>query len=482
MTLPAGMPAPKFHTERDESRPTLGPRQALFSRVWLGTELLPWQRLVADVSGELVQDDETGLWVPARSLTVCTVQRQGGKSHLLMAVNGERCFSIRNFRSWYTAQTGADARDQFLKFADDVVFGTPLAAATRTLRGAGREVMQFANKSTIRPYAPTEGGLHGKQVDRNDIDEGWAFPEDRGRALMQGSGPAALTRPAEQTGVWSAGGTADSTWLAGLVARGRAGDPDIAYFEWGIPDDLKIEGELSDDDYREIASYHPAVGHTITVAALKKLRTKIPDDAEYARAAGNRWTEVIGGAVDANVWARGRYADPIPEGVKLGYGAATSADRTETAIVVAARVGELIVGEVLQIIHQPYGAATLVAGWATDGPVAVDRQGPSASLADALTTDTAANVMDIGTREATAAAASLLDGLNAGFVKYRQHPALDAAAKVVVKRSTQDGAFLWARSSASASIAAFEAFGLAAYAVGHRAAPLPAPRMRVPGE
>jgi hypothetical protein len=454
--------------------------------VWLKQDLMPWQQLVADVTGELVQDPETGLWVPARSLSLVTLQRQGGKSHLLMAQRGERCFSVPNWRAWYTAQTGSDARDQFLKFSSDVVnrppHGTPLSSATRTLRGSGREVMEFANGSTIRPYAPTDAGLHGKQSDSNDIDEGWSFTEERGKTLLQGSGPTALTRPNATTGIWSAGGTEDSTWLAGLVARGRAGDPAIAYFEWGVPDDLKIEGELTDDEYAEIASYHPAVGHTITIAALKKLRALLPDDAEFARAAGNRWTEVIGGAVPADVWKRGRYGGPIPDGVEVGYGAATSADRTETVIVAAARIDELIVGEVLEVIRQPYGAASRVAGWATDGPVAVDRLGPSASLADSLVNDTAATVMDIGTREATAAAASLLDGLHAGMVKYRQHPALDASARVVVKRYTQDGAFLWARATAAASVAAFEAFGLAAYAVGHRAAPRPAPFMRLPGE
>lgn len=90
--------------------------------------------------------------------------------------------------------------------------------------------------------------------------------------------------------------------------------------------------------------------------------------------------------------------------------------------------------------------------------------------------------MDFGTREATAAAASILDGLEARVIKIRPHPSMDAAVKVAVKRSTQDGAFLWARQSAGASIAALEAAGNAVLALGHRPVPSAPPMMRLPGE
>lgn len=461
---------PKFSTVRDLSRPTLGPMQAAFSEVWLGSPFMPWQRHVADLSGELVQDPETGLWVPAHSLVVVTVQRQAGKSHLSMAQNGERAFAIPDYRGWYTAQTGGDARDQFLKFADEVVKyptkGTPLAKMVRVLRGNGHESMNFINGSTIRPYAPTEEGIHGKQSDRNDIDEGWAFSTDEGKALLQGSGPAGLTRPHEQTFIWSAGGTAKSTWLAELVARGRAGDPGICYVEYGVPDDLTIEGDLTDDDYEAIAAHHPAIGHTITVGALKKLRSKLPDDAEYARAAGNRWTEIIGGAISADLMKRARYDHEIPEGVRFGWGAATSADRTETVIVAAAKVGELVVCEVSEVIPNAYGAAPVVAGWAGGDPVAIDKVGPSAPLAEAVGKLPRVNLLDVSLREAQTAAANQLDGMEAGVFKFRPHPAFTEAAKVVVKRHVGDGGFLWSRAKAGASIAAWEAAGLAAYAAG----------------
>lgn len=478
--LPSMMPAPKFATAPDLSRVSLGRRQDRFSQVWLGSPFMPHQKLIADLAGELVEDPETGLLVPAYSLVLVTIQRQAGKSHLAMGQTAERCFTVNRFRSWYTAQTGSDARDQFLKFQDDVVHDTALDKVTRTLRGSGREMMIFPNKSTIRPYAPTDEGLHGKQADRNDIDEGWAFSDERGKILLQGSGPTELTRPSAQTFIWSAGGTAQSTWLANLVARGRAGEPGMLYVEFGVPDDMIIEGQLTDADYAEIARHHPAIGHTITTTALKKLRVKLPDDAEYARAAGNRWTEVIGGSISKGVWESVRHGDAIPDGVPVGYGAARAADGSEVVIAAAVDLGDYVVVEILDVLR-PFGAAAAVNDWTSDGPLAVDRVGPSASLADGLDT-LGRTLVDLTTRNVSAAVSNLLDGLQPRKIRFRQHPALDDAVKVAGTRPSGDGGKLWARVAAGASIAALEAATLAIWAVGHRPAPTLKPMMRLPGE
>lgn len=465
-------PGLKFHTPRDESRPTLGTRQGKFSRMWLGTPFMPWQQHVADVAGELGDDG-----LPVHSLVLVTGPRQIGKSHFEVTTTAERCLSVPGFRAWYTAQTGGDARDQFLKFADENVADTLLDRVVTTLRGNGHEVMKYPNGSTWRPHPPTPKAMHGKQSRRNGIDEGWAFTEEQGAALLQAISPTQLTQPGAQTFIHSAGGTGDSTWLASLVDRGRAGDPSICYFEIGIPDDADAE------DLRVIEAHHPAIGHTITRESLRAMRTQFGSDAAgWARAAGNRWTEVIGGAINLELYRAAKWTTPIPDGSKLGFGAATAADRTETVVAAAALVGSHIVIEILDVITQPWGAASHVASWTESDALAVDSIGPSASLHDALKTDTRANLMDFGTREATAATANLVDALEAGVIKFRPHPSLDAAVKVAVKRGTQDGAFLWARKSAGASIAALEAAGNAAFALGHRPTPIPKPMMRLPGE
>jgi hypothetical protein len=467
------MPAPKFATVRDESRPTLGHRQARFAAGMLGQPFMPHQRLIADVAGELVETDDprgwkldgrAGYWVPRYKLVVVTEPRQAGKSHQSMAGTGERCFTVPGFRSWYTAQTGQDARDQFLKFEEENIRGRPLDRFVTLKRGKGEEVLTFPNGSRIRPHPPTEEKLHGKQSHRNDVDEAWAFEEVQGRALMQAIGPTQLTVPTAQTWVWSAGGTANSTWLAGLVARGREGDPSLAFFEWAIPDNADAE------DMSVILEHHPAAGRTISAESLRALHdTSFPDDpAGWARAAGNRWTEAIGGAISLDVWRQRRHPDAIPSAAPVAYGAARSADGSQTAIVAAAQVDDRVVVEVIAVLPGAYGAADRIKALCTDGPVGIAPDGPSAGLHKAVERLPRVRLTSYKVRDYSAACANLVDALEAGAYRFRQHPALDAAVAVAAKRSLGDGGWVWSRVSNDAHIAVLEAATIAADLVANR--------------
>lgn len=463
------MPAPKFHTARDLEAPTRGARQRIFADVWLGQPFMPWQELVADVLGELRPDG-----LPRYPLAVVTLPRQAGKSHLCMARAGERCLSCAGYRAWYTAQTGGDAQDQFLKFQDEIVTGRPLDAVVTTLRGNGHAVMRFPNTSTIRPHPPTEAALHGKQSDANDIDEGWAFTDEQGKAIMQAVAPTQLTRPGAQTVIWSAGGTAASTWLAGLVARGRAGDPSLAFFEWGIPDDLPL------DDLEAIAAHHPAVGHTITVDSLATLRAQLDDDSEFARAAGNRWTEVIGGALPAELYRL--TTDEIPAGVPVAYGAARSPAGDQVALVAAARVDGRLVLEVLEVLNRGHGAADRLASWATDGPIGTPTVGATRPLNDALhRLERGPQLVDLAGGDEAAACANLLDALRAGAATFRQHPDLDDAVRVAGRRKVGAGGWVWSQTVAGTPIATLEAATWAAWALDRRPREIAAPVVRFGG-
>lgn len=492
------MPRPKFATPRNHDLPTTGHLDAKFADVWLGAPPMPWQRMVGDVAGEY--DPATGL--PVYTMIVGVLQRQVGKSHMTVARKARKCFMRRNTRAWYTAQTGGDAQDQFLKFNDDVVAESPLARVVQTLRGNGHAVMRFPNKSTIRPHPPTEKALHGKQSDDNDVDEAWAHSEDEGKAIMQAIAPTQLTRPGAQTFIWSAGGTAESTWLAGLVALGRAlcssDDPaaiiaacreaGIAYFEFGIPDDE----DFPLDDLELVASYNPAYGHTLTLEGLKSLRTQLTDDAEFARAAGNRWTEVIGGVIPDKLWKRVQVETEIPDDVPLGFGAARSEDGTQVAIVSAAEVGGQIVVEVCDILPSAWRAAEHVEEWAAGDALAVDRAGASTTLHDEIVTrgvhqtptergeriDLVDGPMPITSRDVSGACQYLLDAMNAKDgdgqpapgVVFRPSPALDAAVKIAGKRKLDNGGWVWAHTAAG-QIAVLQAATLAVYALRHRVEP-----------
>lgn len=474
---------PKFATLRDPAAPTLGGRQSMFADIWLRKPLLAHQRYIADVAGELT---DAGTY--RRPLVVVTFQRQGGKSHLCMTKNGERCLSCAQYRSFYTAQTGGDAQDQFLKFNDEIVAGTPLDRIVNTRRGNGKADMTFLNGSTIRPMPPTAGAGHGKQSDAYDVDEAWAFTADEGKAIMQAIAPTQATRrklrpdlPGPQVWIWSAGGTAESTWLSALVARGRAGDDSIAYFEWGIPDDLDVA------DLAAVLDYHPGKDTLIDLESLRDMRDKIDDPSEFARAGGNRWTEAIAGAIPWALWETRRYEADIPDDVPLGWGAARATDGQHVAIAAAADVldpvlGPIVVAEVVDVVPV-HGAGAVVKHYAAGDAVAVNPNGASAVLHDELNTVKVRQTFRVGPggelraftgRDAGVACTSTLDAVVAGRLRFRRHDALDAAARVAGTRIVGDGGREWARVAAGAPVAALEACSNAVWALSHRP---PAPAM-----
>jgi hypothetical protein len=460
----------KFHTARDLNYPTRGHQDDAFARIWMGKRLLPWHRRALDVAGEY--DPATGL--PRYPMIVLPEPRQAGKSFMAMAKNGRKCFTNPGHRAWYTAQTGQDARDQFLKFHDDTLAGSALQGAVTLKRGNGHECMTFANGSTLRPHPPTEDAMHGKQSDDNDIDEAWAFSAEHGALLLQAIGPTQLTRPGAQTWIYSAGGTAESTWLAELVARGRATDGapgmGICYVEYGIPEGSDAE------DLQNIYDHHPAAGTLITMESLKALRELFGDDAAgWARAAGNVWTEVIGGGIPAATWAAAQTTDELEDGAPIGWGAARAGNGSHVAIAAAVQLeGGRVVAELVDLVPA-HGAAERVRSWVAGDTLMVSRSGSSSGLADDLELLKVPLELWDGkrastptTRDEASACQTFLDSLTAGAFTVRPHPDLDTAVAVAGKRRTTGGGFVWAPTAGGFPIAALEALTWATYAVRHR--------------
>src|SRR6266545_4783159 len=104
---------PLFATPRDPARKTLGPAVARVAKA-LGTPLMPWQRLVADVAMEV--DPRTGLLV--YSEVVVTTPRQQGKTKLELGALVHRARTWPGSRMLYSAQDRIHAR---AKWEDDHV-------------------------------------------------------------------------------------------------------------------------------------------------------------------------------------------------------------------------------------------------------------------------------------------------------------------------------------------------------------------------
>lgn len=253
----------KYATPRNPSRRTDGPRIAKIAEA-LGKPGMPWQRQVWDVARER---DAFGRLV--YELVIVTVPRQSGKTTGYGPVQIDTCIMNPGVKTFYTAQTGKDARSRFRDLVK-LVQGSALGAIARFRYSQGDEGIAWPNESELKIFAPVEAALHGETPPLVGMDEIWGLELELGRALLEGAIIPAQQTLAGRRQVWlfSTFGTDESEFLWEQVARGResvlvpGSHPRVAYFEAGLRDGADPY------DPREIAAFHPAVGHTITVADL----------------------------------------------------------------------------------------------------------------------------------------------------------------------------------------------------------------------
>jgi hypothetical protein len=266
----------------------------------LGKTLMPWQRYVADVAMEL--DADGSLYYDR---VIVTVPRQSGKTTLVLPVFAHR--SVAEFPGGrldrgpqrqtiaYTAQTRNDARKKWIKEFIPLLEASPFRHQFDKRLTNGSEGLDWANGSTFDLVATMEKSGHGDTLDLGIIDEAFAQTDDR---LEQALEPAMITRVSPQLWIISTAGENEvkSPFLWAQVAAGRkicaeGLDSRTAYFEWSVGDDEDA------DDIEVVASRHPAVGYTITVADLDARRRQFQakgDMSGFRRAYCNMW-----GAVEA---------------------------------------------------------------------------------------------------------------------------------------------------------------------------------------
>jgi len=431
---------------------------------------MPWQAQVADVGLEV---DETGRF--AYQLVVVTVPRQSGKTTLFGSVLEQRAGTLARARCWFTAQSGRDAVDWFLNEHEPLV-ASGFRGGYRLRRANGSESIRWtASTGMVRPFPPTPDSLHGKTSDLVVIDEPWAFDLVRGQQLDQAIVPTQATKPNAQVWKVSTAGDASSTWWLGTVEAGRAAvkagrTSGLAYFEWACPPGLDPAESVS------WPLYHPAYGLTIGPESMRAALDMLGRD-EFSRAYGNQWVSTLARVIPLEAWRRAAEepAD-LPEPGRMAVAFDVAVDRSDAAIVAAWRSPDGV-GHVEVADHRPG------VGWLADRLgelvtrwrplcVAYDAAGPALDVADVLTR---AGMEPVGlkAREYAAACAGLLEALCAQkpAVRYRTHPALDAAALAAVRRTLGD-AWAWGRRQSSGSLAALTAATVAVWAYDHAPAAL----------
>lgn len=413
---------------------------------------MPWQRQVLDAALEI--DPSTGEW--CYPVVVITVQRQAGKTTLIGPTALHRCLTGTDQRTWYTAQTRIDARDNWMDIAR-AVRRSPLRPPMSKIRESnGSEAIELPNGSTYRIFAPHDEALHGKANALVVVDEAWSFTDTEGTALVQAIVPGFSTTGG-QLWIVSAAGTAASTWLRDYVEAGRAvvdsGRRDtMAYFEWGIADDV------DPGDLVAVAAAHPANGFTLRPAALAAAAAAMRP-GEFARAYGNRWTTTVERVIPDVLWLAGADAHlqhPGLAGDAVAVGFDVGIDERDAAIVAGWR--DAAGHPHVEVIDAGPGISWLVPRLAdvvtryAPRAVAHDSIGPATAVAGALERAGVA-LAATSTRDYAGACASFLAAVVDGTLRYTPHPDLDAAVAGAAKRPVGDGAWAWGRRASAGSIA-----------------------------
>jgi hypothetical protein len=421
---------------------------------------MPWQRLVADIGGELIVLDD-GQLVPAYRDVVVTVPRQSGKTTLILS------WMIQRAHGWgkpqriaYSAQTGNDARKKLVEDWEPLLrprlkrFGMG-----RILKGMGNEAVPFRNGSRIVLLASAEDSGHGKTLHLAVKDELFADKDfRRDQALV----PAMSTVDDAQVLTSSTAGTDASIPLNALVARGRQAIADgrtegIAYFEWSADEDDDLE------DPGSWWSFMPALGHTQSVRSILAAKETLSDKpGEFRRAFGNLGTTADERIIPVLTWDACNSPHVKLDG-RVAFGVDVNPERSWASIVAADEFGRV---EVLE--HRPTtgwlveAAAGFARRWS--GLVAVDPAGPAGTFREELAAR--CDVMDVGGRELGQACGSFYDDIIEGRAVVRRHPDLDAAVAGARKRSVGD-AWAWARKDTSVDVSPLVAATLARWAVAH---------------
>lgn len=485
MQLPPGLTPPRQAQARNWNNPTYGKHTAAVAAS-MGTPLIPWQRYVADVAGEI--DPRTGQLIYPTILL--TGPRQIGKTTLDLASSVQNCMMGPDRRAWYTAQSGQHARDKWLEMTQQFSGPkSPLAPLAETKLTNGSERLLFHNGSTLRPHPPTADSLHSKQSDKNTVDEAWEFDQSEGEALMQAIVPTTTTRQmvtGQRPQLWitSTEGTVMSTWFNELLERARAGDPTICLFDWGIPNDA------DPTDLDAVWAAHPGAGYLFGRELLAEQLGKLGPSG-FARGYGNRRTANTERVLPLELFNAAADGRPMPTVGPVGFAAAVAMDGADTTICAAMRVTETFTesdpttGEVVSsersfvlidvVDHRPgttWAAARIKDIHDRHGAAfAIDRFGPSAGLHDEVER-LGVDLVQLNTGAVSASCLSVYNGVvKSGDYptwRYRPHAAMDDAAELANRRTIGDGAWGWGRRVSVGSISAIEAGTLAPWSLDHQ--------------
>lgn len=436
-------------TPRTPGRKSIGGDVATVAAM-MNIPLMPWQQHFELVAGEIIQDEDTGFWVPAYPEAFATVMRQQGKTAGMFAAYNHRAVKWEAYDGKpqaiaYSGQTGSLARQKFSKEHWPLIKRSPWRQTVKRPRFAAENAgLDYANGSHMTIWANSADSGHSLTIDMTCMDEIWADTDDR---REQAANPAMLTRLDRQKRIASTAGTDASVLFLRKQALGRAAvdagkTTGMAYVEFSAD---PTAADYDPEDPRLWWSIMPALGYTLTERAVRammdELRAEDGDLSEFERAGLNVTQSIAGRSsspVAPELWAAvvDHRLEAPPVGA-LVFGVEAKPD------LAAASVVAVDDGLRCELVDHRHGVSWLVdyldaACARSGGRVVVDVGGPLGYLADRLESRSV-EVVRFGTQDVKHAAASFMDVLASASFRVRPSSVMDAAVESARKRKIGDG-------------------------------------------
>jgi hypothetical protein len=432
-----------------------------------GWSPLEWQQDVLDVAGETDADGRLRY-----RIVVVVVQRRAGKTRMTLGgTHLHRAATRPRQSSWWAAQSYKDGlaiwKQQVGRDLGDDRLRRALGVRN-VRRAAAQETVEFRNGSTVGMFTPAERSLHGLSNHLVTLDEARFHDTETGSALMSAVVPG-LSDLSNDGQLWvvSSAGTSMSGFLLELIRRGREGEPGMAYFEWGIPDDA------DPSDLDTVAAYHPGFGRTLDLAALRSAQsTMAPED--FAREFAGRFTVVDESLIRMDLWNELVDTErrmPQPRGLAIGFDA--HPDRSASSVSAAWRddSGNLQTA----LLDSRPGVdwladriVELVRRW-RPGPVWFDNAGPAVGIADELRRRRV-RVEPLMAAQYAAACQQVFDAIEGRALYHHPEPLVDVAAAGVAKRPLGER-WVWGRRQSSVDVSPLTSLTCAVWGYDHRPRP-----------
>ena len=264
-----------------------------FAEDVLGVQLMPWQRWLLIHGLELAAD---GTFRFRTLLVMCA--RQNGKTVLLQILALWRIYVDRSPLVIGTAQNLSLAEESW-DGAVSMAEGVPDLAAevAHVSRVNGAKQLRLTTGQRYGVTTASRRGARGLSSDLVLLDE---LREHRDYEAWGAITKTTMARPSPQIVGFSNAGDAGSIVLADLRAKALAAfgetSSSLGLFEWSAPDDCEI------DDPEAWAGANPALGHRMTVAAIRGALETDPDTV-FRTEVLCQWVTAGDAAIPAGVWA-----------------------------------------------------------------------------------------------------------------------------------------------------------------------------------